>query len=145
MGDQKYDPVGDLTVSRYGWIILLVLQGIYLTLDALELSGAHKISYGVLSAIFMFFLGLIIIVLSLAKIKERPVHGFVEGGFYLFFASIIFYYKYRHFTEFNNNISDLETTAKNYDRLQAYTVQLRGMNQRLESINRKMALRSLKN
>jgi len=134
MGNQKYDPIESVSISKYGWIALLFLQGIYLTLDVLELSGAHRISYGVLSAVFMFFLGVIILILSFINIKDKPVHGFVEGGFYLIFAAIIFYYKYQHYAEFKDNEKELETASKKYDRLEDYTVQLQSMNRRLESM-----------
>lgn len=144
MVQQKYDPIESISITKYGWIILLVLQGIYLTLDVVELSGVHRISYGLLSAIFMFFLGVTILIFSLINIKEKSLHGFIEGGFYLIFAAIIFYYKYQHYDKFKSTEKDLETTTKQYNKLQDYNIQLQSMNQRLENINKQMAVHMLK-
>ena len=135
MENKEFDPIENLSFRKNGWIILLIIQGIYLILDVFELSG-DKISYGVLSALFMFSLGIIIIVISLINIKNKPIHGFIEGSFYLVFSVIIFYYKYKHFLDFKHTKKELNTTTQKYDKLKEYAVQLQNMNIRLENMNK---------
>lgn len=87
--------------SKYGWLLLLILQGIYLTLDVIEIK-TEKIQYGMAASLFMAILGVIILLYSVFKVfreHEKEYHGILEGVFYISFAIVLYYYKNERYEE----------------------------------------------
>lgn len=86
---------------KYGWLLLLILQGIYLTLDVIEIK-TEKIQYGMAASLFMAILGVIILLYSVFKVfreHEKEYHGILEGVFYISFAIVLYYYKNERYEE----------------------------------------------
>jgi hypothetical protein len=52
------------------WIILLLIQGVYLSLDVAEIS-TENITVGIVASSFMGLLGVIIIFYSIKDLKKR--------------------------------------------------------------------------
>jgi hypothetical protein len=75
-------------ILKHGWIWLLVLQGVYLSLDVVE-GATEKDIFGITASCFMIGLGIfILIVTALEKYHggELEKHGLIEGLFYLLFG-----------------------------------------------------------
>ena len=73
---------------KFGWLWLLMLQGVYLSLDIAE-SVTENVLYGIIASAFMIGLGVFILTLTLLEklhSGELEVHGIIEGVFYLFFG-----------------------------------------------------------
>ena len=98
------DIISQLLTLEKGWIIILILQGIYLSLDSTE-AATGKITYGIVASIFMGILGLIIFLYSIVEIsknKHENYRGLIESIFYMTFSVIILYFKLKKKKEMKN-------------------------------------------
>ncbi len=92
---KEADPIGSLSSLEGGWLIILAIQGIYLTLDVEE-AATEKIAFGFAAAVFMVLLGVLIVAYTIKDLinqKENVAHGLFQGAFYITFAIVIYYFK----------------------------------------------------
>ena len=101
------DPIQFISEEEGGWIILLVIQGIYLSLDVFE-AASEKIAYGIMASGFMSMLGIMIILYAVFDFKNKKsvVRPVLEGSFYIFFAVVLYYYKERRYK--SNKAADIK-------------------------------------
>ena len=129
------DILQNFFTSKYGWLLLLFLQGVYLTLDVIEIK-TEKIQYGMAASLFMAILGVIILLYSVFEIfrhREKEYHGIFEGIFYISFAVVLYYYKNKRYEE---STEKSEKIKEQNIALQALDNRLNELNYRLESMKR---------
>jgi hypothetical protein len=83
-----------------GWILLLLLQAVYLGLDVTEAATGNA-SFGIIAAIFMLSLGSVAGVMTLidwSTSKHLSGHGVVESLFYMAFGAALLVLRKKHQT-----------------------------------------------
>ena len=82
----------------HGWILLLLLQGVYLGLDVAE-AATGNVSFGMIAAIFMISLGSVAGLLTLidwSASKHLSGHGVLESVFYIAFGIALYVLRKKH-------------------------------------------------
>ena len=83
---------------KNGWIILLIIQAVYLSLDIVE-SVKEEVLYGIIASSFMIGLGFFILTITMLEKfhhGELELHGIIEGMFYLLFGIILLIIRLRN-------------------------------------------------
>ena len=86
---------GNKLIITNGWIWLLVIQGIYLSLDVINIITSKDL-FGLLSASFMIGLGIFLVFISIIN-NYFEKHGFFQGLFYLIFGVLFLVYRYKNY------------------------------------------------
>jgi len=84
---------------KHGWLWLIVLHGIYLSLDVAE-GVTEKDVFGMIASCFMIGLGIFILtIVSLEKYHggEFEKHGLIKGLFYLVFGITLLVLRIRNY------------------------------------------------
>lgn len=93
------DILNSFFITKNGWLLLLILQGVYLTLDVIEVR-TENIKYGMAASIFMAILGVIVLLYGVFQVfrkNGKEYRGIFEGIFYISFALILYYYKNKRY------------------------------------------------
>tara|TARA_Y100000389_G_C17464258_1_gene524211 strand:+ start:2249 stop:2632 length:384 start_codon:yes stop_codon:yes gene_type:complete len=99
--DLENKTIGNRIISNHGWIWLLVIQAIYLSLDIINIITLKNV-FGLLSAYFMLGLGIFLIcITAIEKLNNNHFEkqGFFQGLFYLIFGVLFLVFRYKNYYE----------------------------------------------
>jgi hypothetical protein len=111
--DFMSDPLG--YISKSSWIILLLIQAVYLSMDVAE-ATTHKELFGEIAAYFLMGLGVLIIISTLINYLKHNhghvIHSVLEGVFYMGFGGVLIYLRIRNKHKEEQNEHDEQNKEK---------------------------------